>query len=206
MGMRWRRSWNKRVSVCVICAGAPASTVRRNGCRSLLQRWGGLLRRAATLPGRKVIIWVSPGWPLLSGPEVQLTAKEESGIFNDVVSFSNQLRAANVTLYGVDPLGAEEGPGQTFYYEEFLGGVRKPSQALLGDLGLQVLAIQSGGRALSSSNDVKDLLNRCYADTAAFYELSYTPTDTSSSGYHKVEVRVAEHHLTAHTQQGYYTK
>lgn len=27
-------------------------------------------------PGRKLVIWISPGWPLLSGPREELTSKD----------------------------------------------------------------------------------------------------------------------------------
>ncbi len=162
---------------------------------------------AATVPGRKAIVWISPGWPLLSGPEVQLTAKQSNGIFREIMYYSAQLRAANVTLYSVDPLGAAENPAYTFYYEEFLKGVKKPSQVFPGDLGLQVLAIQSGGLALSSSNDVNALLQRCVDDTRAFYEISYMPPPAEAPNeYHHIEVKVAEPHLIARAKQGYYSQ
>lgn len=37
-----------------------------------LQALSLLTTREAARPGRKIIVWVSPGWPLLSGPGVQL--------------------------------------------------------------------------------------------------------------------------------------
>lgn len=35
----------------------------------------------AKLPGRKLVVWVSPGWPLLSGIRVNLDSAQEKGIF-----------------------------------------------------------------------------------------------------------------------------
>ena len=166
-----------------------------------------VIARAQTIPGRKIIVWVSPGWPLLSGPSVQLTAKQTDGIFHEIMTLSTQLRQANITLYSVDPLGAGQGVARTFYYEEFLKGVSKPSQVEPGDLGLQVLAVQSGGLALSSSNDVTALLQRCVNDTKAFYDISYTPPPADAPNqYHHIEVKVNEPHLTARTRQGYYSQ
>jgi hypothetical protein len=37
-----------------------------------------LARYEATQPGRKLLIWLSSGWPSFSGPEVELTAKEQA--------------------------------------------------------------------------------------------------------------------------------
>ena len=45
-----------------------------------------LIARDETKPGRKLILWVSPGWPLLSGPGVQLDRKQEQGIFDQVAA------------------------------------------------------------------------------------------------------------------------
>ena len=166
-----------------------------------------LTARAAGEPGRKFIIWISPGWPLLSGPNIQLSSKQEQGLFQEVVAFSDALRRANVTMYAADPLGAGEGPGRTFYYQEFVKGVRKPSQALPGNLGVQVLSEQSGGLFLAGSNDIGALVAQCFADASAFYEITYQPPPADAPNqYHSVEVRVAEPHMTARTRQGYYSQ
>lgn len=166
-----------------------------------------IVAQAAKLPGKKAIVWVSPGWPLLSGPNVELSGKQSQGLFNQIVAFSAQLRAAHVTLYSVDPLGASQGPLSTFYYEQFVKGVRKPSQVALGDLGLQVLAVQSGGLALSSSNDIAALLQRCADDTKASYEITYVaPPAEVPNEYHEIQVKVAEPQLAARTRQGYYSQ
>ena len=167
----------------------------------------GLVARAAAVPGRKLIIWISPGWPLLSGPAVELSRKDQASIYREAVDFSTQMRQNQITLYSVDPLGAGEGIGRSLHYEEFLKGVRKPSEAVLGDLGLQVLAVQSGGLALTGSNDVRGALQRCVNDAKASYELTYEPPPADAGeAYHRIEVRVAEPHLQARTTQGYYTQ
>jgi VWFA-related protein len=162
---------------------------------------------AAKLPGRKMIFWVSPGWPLLSGPGIQLGGKQENEIFATIVGLSTQLRQSRVTLYSVDPLGAGEGVGREFYYQDFLKGVSKPSQVAVGDLSLQVLATQSGGLALNSSNDVASLLQKCMADAGAYYELSFesAPADRRDE-YHSLQILVAKQGLTARTRQGYYAQ
>src|ERR1700677_3625553 len=104
--------------------------------------------QVANLPGRKLIFWMSPGWPLLSGPGIELDQKQQNQIFATIVDLSTQLRQARTTLYGIDPLGSSEGLGRTFYYQDFVKGVSKASKAALGDLSLQVLATQTGGLAL----------------------------------------------------------
>ena len=84
--------------------------------------------RESPRPGRKVILWVSPGWPLLSGPDVELDAKEQQRLSADIVSLSTQLLQARITLYSIDPLGAADTGGfRTFYWKDFVQGISKLS-------------------------------------------------------------------------------
>lgn len=162
---------------------------------------------AATLPGRKVVLWVSPGWALLSGPRVDLDARQESQIFGDVVSFSNALRAANLTLYNINPIGVQESLVRADYYQGFLKGVSKPSEVDIGDLGLQVLSVQSGGLAIESNSDIAGNLRRCLADLDAWYELTFAmPPAEHANEYHHVDVKVDKPGLTARTRDGYYAQ
>lgn len=161
---------------------------------------------AATGPGRKIVIWISPGWPLLSGPNTELDNKQEGELYEEIVSFSTELRQDRVTLYMVDPRGAGESLGVTTYYEEFLKGVTKPGQAQIGNIGLQVLSVQSGGRVLNQSNDVAGLLQQCVADNVPYYEISFDAAPAEKRAeYHRIEVQIAKPGLEARTRQGYYT-
>lgn len=162
---------------------------------------------AQTLPGRKIVLWISPGWPLLSGTRVYLDSKQQQQIFSSVVNFSTELRQANVTLYNINPLGPEESPMRTDFYMEFVKGVSKPNQTDVGDLGLQVLAVQSGGLALGSSSDVAGMLQRCLADLESWYEINIdmSPAEQPNQ-YHHIEIRVDKPGLTARTRDGYYAQ
>lgn len=174
---------------------------------SLSQKSLGMLASAeARLPGRKLVIWISPGWPLLSGPNISLSVKQEQGLFSSIVWLSNALRMARITLYSVDPLGVEDAAtSRVFYYEEFLKPVAAPKNAQAGNLALQVLARQSGGQALNSSNDIADQVNRCVADADAFYTLTVDPTPSDRPNeMHSVDVKVETPGLTARTRNVYY--
>ncbi len=166
-----------------------------------------LIAHEATRPGRKIMLWVSPGWPLLSGPNVQMSANEQQQLFTDIVSLSTELRQAGVTLYSVDPRGAAAIGFSTFYWEDFVKGVSKANRTLPGDLALQVLATQSGGIAFHSSNDITALLRQCVADTGTYYEISFFPAlGDQPREYHHLEVHVAKPGVTARTRQGYYSR
>jgi VWFA-related protein len=166
-----------------------------------------LAAREAKKPGRKLVIWISPGWAMLSGPRNTLSNRDQQMIFNSVVGASTALREARITLYSVDPLGTADAGLRTTYYEEFLKGVAKPSQVLIGNLALQVLATQSGGRVIYGSNDIVDGLDRCISDTNAYYVMTMAaaPADAPNE-YHSIEVKVATPGLIARTRTGYYAQ
>jgi VWFA-related protein len=160
-----------------------------------------LATHEASRPGRKLVLWISPGWPLLSGPGIELDSKQEQQLFATIINLSTELRLAGITLYSIDPLGTQDaGSFRTFYYQEFLKGVSEPSKVLPGDLALQVLATQSGGLVFYADNDIPALLQRCIADTTAYYEISFAPPlDTHPGEYHQIEA-------TARTREGYYSQ
>jgi VWFA-related protein len=168
----------------------------------------GLASHVATEPGRKLLIWLSPGWPLLSGPEVELSAKDQQMLFHTVVSLSTELREARITLYSVDPLGvADGGSFRTLYYESFLKGVSSAKQVQNGNLGLQVLAAQSGGRVLNSSNDIAKSMASCLLDAKSFYTLSFdSPPADHPNEYHSLQIKISKPGLTARTRTGYYAQ
>jgi len=187
---------------------------RSAGFNGATERWqlslktlSRLVANLAPRPGRKLILWLSPGWPLLSGPNVQLDAKMQSMMFGHIVNLSTQLRQARVTLYSVDPLGNSESVGRASFYQEFVKGVTKPSQIEAGDLGLPVLASQSGGLVLNFNNDIATLLQECIADAAPYYEISFAAAAAERPDeYHKLEIQISKPGLTARTRQGYYAQ
>lgn len=158
-------------------------------------------------PGRKIVIWISPGWPLLSGPGVEISDKDDAKLFGMVISLSTELREARVTLYSVDPMGAEASVESGTYYRQFLKPVTAKKNVLPGNLALQVIATQTGGLVLSASNDITDQINRCLADADAYYTLTIEAQAVERPNeYHSIDVKVATPGLTARTRNGYYAQ
>jgi len=173
-----------------------------------LKTMNQLIEYEHTQPGRKLMVWFSPGWPLLSGPNVQLTYKESQQLFNTIVGLSTGLRDSRITVYAIDPLGlADAGGVRIGYYQEFLKGVTSPSKLNLGNLGLQVLAVQTGGRVLNSSNDLTTEIANCAADATSFYVLSFKAArDDRANEYHAIGINVDKPGITARTRTGYYAQ
>jgi VWFA-related protein len=172
-----------------------------------LRAFRELMAYASTLPGRKVVVWISPGWPLLSGVRIQLSSKQQNQIFADVVAFSNELQQSDVTLYSVNPLGVDENLYRADYYQNFVKGVSTSDRIDLADLSLQVLAVQSGGLALNGSNDVVAGLRTCLSDLHSWYEITI-PADKADrpNEYHQIDVKVNKPGLITRTRDGYYAQ
>lgn len=172
---------------------------------SALQR---LAAHEQTRAGRKLLVWISPGWPLLSGPEVRLSTKDENQLFGDLVALTASLRKARITLSSVDPLGTADSVSyRTLFYQEFEKGVPSPNKMQIGNLALQVLALQSGGRVLNSNNDVAAEIGTCVSDEDAFYTLRLNlPPSEKPNEYRSIAVKLDKTGVTARTRTGYYAQ
>jgi len=161
-----------------------------------------------TRPGRKLMLWFSRGWPMLSESNVHLTSKEQQQLFASIAAVSTGLREAHITIYSIDPGGlGNTGTIRDSYYESFLKGVTSPSRAEPGDLGLQVLAVQSGGRVFKSSNELGPAIRQCAADADAFYLVSFDGARADQANeYHSLRIMVNKPGATVRTRTGYYAQ
>jgi VWFA-related protein len=164
----------------------------------------------AAKPGRKLLIWISPGWPLVlsDDPTEGLSSKEQKQLFTTIADFSTRLRQARMTIYQIDPSGlADADQLGTSNYKQFERGVKAPSGVLVGSLGLQVLADQSGGRVLNSSNDISGEILKCLADAKDYYILTFdSPAGDGPNEYHQLDIKMGKPGLTARTRMGYYAQ
>jgi VWFA-related protein len=188
---------------------------RSQGFFGAVERWQLSLTAMRSLavngthtPGRKIVIWISPGWPLLSGPGVEIGTKEQANLFATITALSKLLRDARMTIYTIDPVGADTGVrSERFYYREFLKPVTAAKKAEPGTLALQVLATHTGGLVLSASNDITAQIEQCVADVDVYYTLTIdaAPAERPDE-YHAIDVKVATPGLIARTRSGYYAQ
>ena len=80
-------------------------------------------------------------------------------------------------------------------------------QGQIGNLGLQVLASQSGGRVLNSSNDVAGEIATCVADANGSYVISFDSlAGDGPNEYHALDIKIDKPGLTVRTRSGYYAQ
>lgn len=172
-----------------------------------LQCLRSLVEHEVGQPGRKFIIWVSPGWSQFSGSQRMQSAMQEQQVFDSIVDLSTQLREYRITLYSIDPLRMTDMGSRKGNWEAYLQGVTRPSQVRRADLALPVIATQSGGLAINSGNNIAGQIRKCLADVEAYYEIAFDPaTGGGPNEYHRLMVRVERPGLTARSRQGYYSR
>jgi VWFA-related protein len=86
--------------------------------------------------GRKAILWIGPGWPVLSGGD--------NG-FDEVTELSTRLREARITLDGVSVWPNPEAANSKFNYRDYLELPLSQKNMQPGRMSLPVIATQTGG-------------------------------------------------------------
>jgi VWFA-related protein len=159
-------------------------------------------------PGRKLLIWIGPGWPMLENPGYVESEKDRRGQFSAIVQLTQQLRESRVTLYSINAIDpGSQAQMRSDYYKNFLKGVTSAKQMDSGALSVPVLAVHSGGRVFQSSGDLIALLNGCVAEAKAYYTLGFDPPAADHvDEYHELAVKVDKPGTTAHTNTGYYAQ
>ncbi|HTQ59493.1 MAG TPA: VWA domain-containing protein [Candidatus Solibacter sp.] len=188
--------------------------------------FGQILAAEREKPGRKIILWVSAGWPPLAGLENEHGAKLrqlQQEVFANVVEVSTQLRESQATVFSLDPsalgdldmgmsLDMSPTTGMPSHVRRsdknvYVAGAEKASEVGPGDLTLETIATQSGGLVLNPGNDLAAALQKCAADAETYYKISFDPVISDQPNeYHRLEIRVAKLGLTASTREGYYSR
>jgi VWFA-related protein len=158
--------------------------------------------------GRKLLIWIGPGWPMLQGAGYLRSDNTARALFNSIVETTRTLREARITMYNAnqaDPAAlAHMGPD---YYKNFLKGVPAANRAESGDLAVPVFAVHTGGLVMNRGDDLVRQINRCIADAKAYYTLRFDPPNAEHTDeYHALEVKVNQPNTKARTNTGYYSE
>ena len=163
----------------------------------------------AGAPGRKNIVWISPGFPIFSA--LNLSGGNRQKIFDAIRKLSDELLKARISVYSIDPRGVYGvSNGLSFtnntQFAAYVNALSSANQAAFGDLAIQTLAVQTGGRALYGRNDVDAEIATTLADAATYYTLSYTPTNRDYNGkFRKVLLTLpGDPGYAIRTRDGYY--
>jgi len=177
----------------------------------------------AGLPGRKAVLYVSEGLPMIAGEDLFYAVQQK---FQDYTSltdafefdasrrFEELTAAANanrVTFYTIDAGGLRTYsyadashqtaglPGQGVFIDQvYISNLQSP---------LQMMAEATGGKAIINANRVNEALETVAADFDTYYSLGYTPAHFGDGRYYRIEVKVKDRKgLNVRHREGYRDK
>lgn len=159
-----------------------------------LRALGSIAIDQREIRGRKVVVWIGPGWPVNGG---------DIG-FDEATELSTRLREARITL---DNMNVWPSPDQSFNYRDYLEAPRSQKDMQPARIALQVIATHTGGLVLDSSGDLDRDIKRCVDEERSFYTFSFNPPRTYQvDDFHTLGVQVARSAVTVRAPTGYYNE
>jgi VWFA-related protein len=167
-----------------------------------------LTAQKSTAPGRKILIWISRGWPLLIESDSEFFTFPSKVAFHFVTVLSSALRDARVTLDCIDPTReAGEEAIEWDRYKTYRKPVTNPYATRYGNLSLPILAEQSGGVAVGQginflSEEIANVLGN-----PNYYYLSFDSLPGKKKDeYHALKITVNRPGAKVRTRSGYYAQ
>ena len=165
--------------------------------RGALNALDSTVTSLAGVPGRKALLYVSDGLPLVPGldmftiftrtmtsartdkrtPEMVAQRFDLTKRFREVTSHASRNR---ITFYPIEAYGTRGGESSLF---DTVSVVNRQN-------GLRFLAEDTGGRELFNAANVPEALARMEQDFLSYYSLGYQPQRAGDAAEHKIEVRV----------------
>ncbi|HZH29681.1 MAG TPA: VWA domain-containing protein [Pyrinomonadaceae bacterium] len=165
-----------------------------------------MLRTLAPLPGRKVVYFISDGFPFemqRSNMGETLRRVTDAAVRAGVVVYTLDARGLTADVNGMADAASDAAPDPT-------------GQLSAGSLGeatarqepLRLIAEDTGGRALLNTNSLTDALTQAFKETSVYYLLAWRPESVEARGgkFRRLEVSVRDRaDVTVHVQRGFYT-
>ncbi|MFO7694356.1 MAG: VWA domain-containing protein [Vicinamibacterales bacterium] len=178
--------------------------------------------------GRKAIIFVSEGFssllpPQMRDPNAQLPGMgnpaagnpsaggglaEDRARFRSDAELMADLRVVfdtanrhNTAIYALDPRGLAT---NEFDINENVGGRLDQEFLRATQDTLQVLAVNTDGRAIINRNDLEKGLRQVVRDTSAYYLIGYNSSSAADGRFHEIKVRLKRPGVQVRSRKGYW--
>ena len=166
-----------------------------------LDALGSVVGWLSGMPGRKAILYVSDGLPLVPGDDVWQWAAIRSGQQRSAFTAGKNISGLNGVQYDATrrfrDLTAEASRNRVTIYPIEGGGTQEVQGTLIRELmvqnhqnGLRVLAQDTGGRAMLNVAEPLTALRLMSEDLTTYYSIGYQPQRPGDAQEHKIEVKV----------------
>jgi VWFA-related protein len=166
----------------------------------------------SAVPGRKNLIWVSGGFPLMIGldsPAAMRDPSREQRTFSDEIDRTvRAVNDANLAIYPVDARGLMTSP--EFDAARRGNNSRRPpritaSPGSKNQDTMRELASRTGGRAYVNTNDLNKAIRDAIQDTRVTYTLGFYPSGEKFDGkFHELKLKVDRPGASLRYRKGYF--
>jgi VWFA-related protein len=210
-------------------ANYPAQVVENVRNEVVMTAMRGLAVRLGSLrEGRKAIIFVSEGFasllpvqmrdpnaqfpgvgnPAAGNPAAGGSIAEDRQRFRSDADLMSDLRVVfdtanrhNTAIYAIDPRGLAVGE---FDINENIGNRADQDFLRATQDTLQVLALNTDGRAIINRNDLEKGLRQVVRDTSAYYLLGYNSSAPADGRFHEIKIRLKRPGVQVRSRKGYW--
>ncbi len=164
----------------------------------------GAISMVAGLDGRKVVVYVSDGLPMVPGlglfyefsnvvndtSVLSLRSRyDRSRLFDSLVSAAN---GQNVSFYTIDAAGLQVGGGMSAedrYSADVMASAMETNNY---QDSIRFMADATGGLSITNTNNISGGLDRVREDLFTYYSLGYTVAATGADKVHFIKVELAD--------------
>jgi len=162
----------------------------------------GLIKGARNLPGRKVVFLLSGGFQIHN---------ERGDLTTDLHDITYDAAKSGVVIYSMDTRGlvASLTDASTESIFDPSGRLERATHSELYESqnGMNALAVDTGGKAIFNTNDLRTGLAPALKETSNYYLIAWKPdTESQKQGrFRNVEVKLIGHpDLTVRVRKGYF--
>ncbi len=142
----------------------------------------------AGVPGRKILIWVSAGFPSNIDSSVVAGAGPGERTYNSEIGrVIEKLNNADVAVYPIDARGLTATPSAAFAIDT-----------------MKEFASRTGGLAWYNRNDMDVGMRTALDDVRFTYTIGFYPPEDATHRFHKVRLQVRQHDVRLRYRDGYY--
>ncbi len=181
-----------------------------------------LARYISTLHGRKNLIWLSGAFPvsILPVPAGRDPFSISGGTSHEYRNTVDLLRRSQVAVYPIDvrgllgdPVWSANGPTDAYGADLYAScraclkedSARFTAEKIDQNIGMNQMAIATGGKAVADSNDLKGAVDSAINSGSNYYTIAYSPANRDWNGiYRKIDVQLARPGVTLAYRRGYY--